>query len=53
MTTFKKYANIYLVVGILAIFVIFSVVTLYFMYDNISNRSSVHIKNEKLMPKKK
>ncbi len=44
----KENANIYLVVVILSLFVIFSLVTLYFMQENISNRSSIHIKNEKL-----
>jgi len=49
----KKSANIYLVVIILSLFVIFSLITLYFMEKNISSRSSVHIKNEKLQKLKK
>ncbi len=50
MTANKEHANIYLVVGILTIF---SLVTLYFMEKNISSRTSVHIKNEKLQKTKK
>ena len=49
MTLNKENANIYLVVVVLSLFIIFSLVTLYFMQENISNRSSVHIKNEKLL----
>jgi len=49
----KKSANIYLVVIILSLFVIFSLITLYFMEKNISNRSSVDIKKEKLQKLKK
>jgi hypothetical protein len=43
MKNFKEYANIYLVVGILSLFVLFSIVTFYFMSTHINNNSSATI----------
>ncbi|WP_331774075.1 hypothetical protein [Sulfurospirillum sp. 1612] len=49
----KEYLNIYLVTGILTLFVIFSVITLYFIQKDITNNTSATLLEKKLKKLKK
>ena len=48
----KEYLNIYLVTGILTLFVIFSAMTLYFIQKDITNNTSAALLKKKAKTKK-
>ncbi|MDX1809026.1 MAG: hypothetical protein R3331_05765 [Sulfurospirillaceae bacterium] len=49
----KEYLNIYLVTGILTLFVIFGVITLYFIQKDIANNTSASLYRQKIQNQQK